>query len=513
MDTKEQLVEKLHSATNILVTVSNSPNVDQLAACIGMTLWLNKTGKHATAVFSGDIPNTLEFLQPETTIEKNTDSLRDFIIALDKSKADKLRYKVEDRVVKIFITPYRTSLSADDLEFSQGDFNVDAVVAIGVTKQEELDQAITSHGRILHDAIVTTINIGEAGVDLGSVNWRDKSSSSLSELVYDVCKTLDANQLDPQIATALLTGVVASTERFSNSKTTPNTMSIAAALMAAGANQQLVANKLEEASAPKSEPSELKTEPSTEVPKPEPEPELQKSSDGTLEIEHELNETATSQNPAEETEDVEALSEPDTVSENPPEVNTSKKLEDQDVQKNSRIVSEPPVLGGTLTANSRPDDQFIEPAVDPFSVPAKEDGELLHRPSKDTTVGETSQTGEASEPSEIPTQQPPPGEPYRPAGISESTLRPSVVQSPPSEEKQTLEDIEEEVDSPHLNQLRQQVDSVLDPNSAVPTSSTTFDPAKFATVESEDHDDDVPGVPPPIVPPDFLPPEPPAQNT
>ena len=99
MDAKAQLVEKLHSANNILVTVSNNPSVDQLAACIGMTLWLNKLGKHSTAVFSGEIPNTLEFLQPESTIEKNTNSLRDFIIALDKSKADKLRYKVEDRQV------------------------------------------------------------------------------------------------------------------------------------------------------------------------------------------------------------------------------------------------------------------------------------------------------------------------------------------------------------------------------------------------------------------------------
>lgn len=126
-----QIIERLKQANNILVTVSNSPSVDQLAACIGLTLALNKAGKHATAVFSGNIPSTLEFLQPEKTIEKNTDSLQDFIIALDKSKADKLRYKVEDRVVKIFITPYRSSINQNDLEFSQGDFNVDAVHANG----------------------------------------------------------------------------------------------------------------------------------------------------------------------------------------------------------------------------------------------------------------------------------------------------------------------------------------------------------------------------------------------
>ena len=121
---QDQLLEKLKSANNILVTVSRNPSVDQLAACLGLTLLLNKLGKHGTAVFSGKIPSTLDFLQPEQTIEKNTDSLRDFIIALDKSKADKLRYKVEDELVRIFITPYRASISQKDLEFSEGDFNV-----------------------------------------------------------------------------------------------------------------------------------------------------------------------------------------------------------------------------------------------------------------------------------------------------------------------------------------------------------------------------------------------------
>src|SRR5215813_12700443 len=98
MDQKQAIADKLKTANNVLVTVSNNPSVDQLSACIGLTLVFNKMGKHATAVFSGAIPSTIEFLQPEKTIETNTDSLRDFIISLDKAKADKLRYKVEDKV-------------------------------------------------------------------------------------------------------------------------------------------------------------------------------------------------------------------------------------------------------------------------------------------------------------------------------------------------------------------------------------------------------------------------------
>src|SRR5688572_14095366 len=136
-DARTQLTDKLKSSSNILVTVSRDPSVDQLSALLGLTLLLNKQGKHAAAVFSGEVPSTLEFLQPEDTIEKNTDSLRDFIIALDKNKADKLRYKVEDNVVRIFITPYKTSISEADFEFSQGDFNVDLVIGLGVRQQED----------------------------------------------------------------------------------------------------------------------------------------------------------------------------------------------------------------------------------------------------------------------------------------------------------------------------------------------------------------------------------------
>lgn len=241
-----QAVERINQASNILVTVSNNPSVDQLAACIGLTLLLNRLDKHATAVFSGQVPSTIEFLQPEKTLEANTDSLRDFIISLDKNKADKLRYKVEDQFVRIFITPYKTSLSEKDLVFSQGDFNVEVVVALGVHSRSELDAAITAHGRILHDATVISVVAGKSNApDLGQINWIDPTASSLSEMLVTMSDSLGQNLIDNQMATAFLTGIVAETNRFSNDKTTPKAMSVSAKLMGAGANQQLIISKLE----------------------------------------------------------------------------------------------------------------------------------------------------------------------------------------------------------------------------------------------------------------------------
>lgn len=246
---KQQIADKIKNSSNIMVTVSTNPSVDELSAALGLTLLLNKMNKHATAVFSGQVPPAITFLEPGKTFENTVDSLRDFIIALDKEKADHLRYKVDGDVVKIFITPYRTTITSDDLEFSQGDYNVELVLALGVKSRDDLDGALSAHGRILHDATVVSMSAGDLQSELGSINWREENASSLSEMLVGLTDALKTEKglLDEQIATAFLTGIVAATDRFSNNRTSSRVMTIAAQLMSAGANQQLIASKLEEA--------------------------------------------------------------------------------------------------------------------------------------------------------------------------------------------------------------------------------------------------------------------------
>lgn len=251
---KQQVVQRIKEAEKILVTVSDNPSVDELSAALGLTLLLDKLNKYATAIFSGEMPPAIAFLQPEKTFDDSTDSLRDFIIALNKDKADHLRMpqpKPGDDKVRVYVTPYKTTITEADLEFSQGDYNVELVIALGVDKQANLDDAIESHGQILHDADVITVTTGTKTSDLGGIDWRDEQASSLSEMVAGLAEALKTDKtkslLDDSIATALLTGVVAETDRFSNEHTTAKAMTVAAALMAAGADQQLISAELQPA--------------------------------------------------------------------------------------------------------------------------------------------------------------------------------------------------------------------------------------------------------------------------
>ncbi len=433
---KQQLVERLKTANNVLVTVSRNPSVDQLASCIGLSLLLNKMGKHAAAVFSGEVPSTLEFLQPEETLEKNTDSLRDFIISLDKSKADKLRYKVEDNIVRIFITPYKTSITQDDLEFSEGDFNVDVVVALGVKQQEDLDDAITAHGRILHDATVASLTVAAADGGLGSIIWAEPQASSLSELVTELAQALGKDMVDNQIATALLTGIVSETDRFSNNKTSPQTMSASAALMAAGANQQLVASKLQEGASVNDNPDG----------------DGKVADKGTLNIDH-SNNLAADQKPVAVNQPREFnLPEGSQIEADglPPLEEPPVKPPISGVSSGPKLVTEPPTLGGTLTANAQTEQ--LEPTSDPLSLPQTDRPALLdHASSTPASTLSPPPAGWTPPPPPMPTPKPTTPPPSPPAPMPPDT---------------TLTELEKAVESPHtqaenVDSARSQVDQAL----------------------------------------------------
>lgn len=430
---KQQIVEKLNSANNVLVTVSANPSVDQLAACIGLTLLLNKMGKHATAVFSGQVPPAINFLKPQETIEKNTDSLRDFIIAIDKAKADKLRYKVEDEVVKIFITPYQHSIGEEDLIFSQGDFNVDVVMALGIARQQDVDTAITAHGRILHDAVVISISNTGAS-ELGSINWVDTGASGVAELVSSLAGDLGKDLLDKQIATALLTGIVDETDHFGNQKTTPQTMTVSAALLAAGANQQLVSRELGQgAQQPATKPAPVRDA---------------KSDDGRLKIAH--------QEP--NFEGNRQKSDKKQGQGNKGSQRQSLKPETPGTKYNpSETIPQAPLADLTPITDARSDDSLD-------ALLHQSDNELKLPSPADTTTPVPDLPPLEPTPTPMLDEAPAPILDDAPAAPPEESSAP--VPTPPVDTHETLADLEKAVHSPHVQEAEIVADAPTDVDSA-----------------------------------------------
>lgn len=248
-DAVSKVAEKIQHATNILIALSKDPNVDEISAAIALAFVLDQQKKHVTAIYSGQTPNALEFLRPEETFQKDISSLQDFIIALNKSKADHLIYQVEGDYVKILITPYKGQIKKEDLEYSYSDYNVDLVIVFNVNSGSEIDSALSEYGRIMHDAMAINITSSVPG-RFADLEWSDPSKSSVCEMVYDLLGELEIDNTPQEVATALLTGILSATERFSNNRTKPTTMAVASKLMEAGADQQLISSNILKAETP-----------------------------------------------------------------------------------------------------------------------------------------------------------------------------------------------------------------------------------------------------------------------
>ena len=240
-----RVVEKIKASENILIALSKNPNIDEISAALGLAMILDAMRKHVTAIFSGQVPNVLQFLKPEETFEKTTNSLQDFIIALSKDKVDHISYKIEGDFVKVYVTPYKATIGQADLSMSHGDYNVDLVICFNVISGDEIDPALSEYGRIMHDATAINLTVDTPG-RFAELEWQDSNVSSISEMIVGLADRLGLASFSEQVATALLTGIVASTDHFSNPRTSSNTMSIASKLMSFGANQQLISSQIME---------------------------------------------------------------------------------------------------------------------------------------------------------------------------------------------------------------------------------------------------------------------------
>ena len=421
----DAIVDKIDATDDILVTLSRDPSIDEMAAAIGLTLFLDRLGKHATAVYSGHTPKILEFLHPDQTFEKNTDSLRDFIIALSKEKADHLRYKLEGDFVKIYVTPYKTTITSEDLDFSYGDYNVDLVLALDVPAENRLDQALKEFGKITENAEIVDITTGEPG-QVGQLEWSDAKASSVSELVAKLVIALEDDEIamNSDEATAFLTGITAETERFSNGKTTADVMALAADLMDRGADQQLIPRNLTDSSAqptatsspvnnpettPEAEPNTT-TSDATNSTKPTPESDRKSvDAEGGLAINsrRRRNPAAASAAAAAATASALAAASAATQATSAGDTNAEAPTEQDTAEQTAEATPSPEETNSSTEVNSAEASAEPEPTPEPEPELEPEPEPLPEpTPAETTNTSEPAEAPTAPDPTELQVQQP-----------------------------------------------------------------------------------------------------------
>src|SRR3989344_884277 len=185
-----QFFSQLSKAKKILIALPPKSNVDICGTAVALTLFLNKQDKKVEIVSEDDFGALYPFLPKVGSVRKSFTSAQSLAVVVDTSSRplEELRYHQEQVKVNIDNHPVNTHF--------------------------------------------------------GAINFVDINSSSLAELATSLLQEFETDLFDEDIATCLLSGIIAKTRSFQHAQVSPKAFLKAGDLVAKGARQQEIVRAL-----------------------------------------------------------------------------------------------------------------------------------------------------------------------------------------------------------------------------------------------------------------------------
>ncbi len=242
---KQQALELIYRANSILIAPGR-PDGDSVGSALALLMVLRKINKEASVVVMEPTSLSYQFLPNVGEISSAVSGTRDFIITVDSpnAEADKLSYNFDDGKLNIIITPKRGQYRPEDAAFKQGSFKYDLVITLDAPYQSQLGEIYERHTALFQEVPLINVDHHASNAYFGTVNLVDLTATSTAEILIGLIEALGNNLIDADVATCLLTGIIADTGSFQNANTTPKSLTVAAQLVGLGAHQQEIIKHL-----------------------------------------------------------------------------------------------------------------------------------------------------------------------------------------------------------------------------------------------------------------------------
>ena len=246
---KQQASAAIKNAKRILLVAHEELDGDAIGSLLACYKVLKKIDKEVIAVSSKEIPQVFSFLSNTEAIKKKLDGIKDFMIFLseENAKVARLSYKLENSRLKIVVSPKLGNFTPKDVNFDYGDFNYDLIIILDTDSLERLGTIYRENTEMFYKTEVINIDHHLSNTYFGKINWVDESASSVCEILVSLIEALESEHgkiMDEEIATSLLLGIMTDTNLFQNPQTSSKSLTVAAQLIAAGANRDLIAKSV-----------------------------------------------------------------------------------------------------------------------------------------------------------------------------------------------------------------------------------------------------------------------------
>src|SRR3989338_553929 len=240
MDNNQNTLARIQEITtkcrSSVIIVPPNPSIDAIAASTSFYLALNKMGKAVSLVCSqkpqSDLVASDKF---QNIIGAGGDSLMVSFPYTDGA-IDKVDYNIQGETFNLIVTPRPgfQKLQPNQVNFSYTGGLIDAIFVIDAPTLNSLGTVYADNQNQFTGKDIVNIDRHLTNAYFGTVNYVNKTISSISELILSILKILKV-EIDRDMATNLYAGTAASTNNFTSYSTNADTFEHIAALLRLGA--------------------------------------------------------------------------------------------------------------------------------------------------------------------------------------------------------------------------------------------------------------------------------------
>lgn len=246
---KQQWGEQVKTAKKVLILTHANPDGDAIGSALALKLGLEKLGKEVTVAASGHISPAFSFLPSFGALQNDLQAQKDLLIMIDESQAKvgniSLK-RVSEKKLIVVVTPKDGLLTGANVRIEEGTFQTDLIIALDCANQDRIGTIAEQNPNLFYEVPVVNVDHHAGNTNFGKINIVDTAASSTAEILVSLMEAMvkEGPAFDADIATCLLTGLLTDTGSFQNQNTTPKSLTVAAQLVAAGAQQQEIVRRL-----------------------------------------------------------------------------------------------------------------------------------------------------------------------------------------------------------------------------------------------------------------------------
>jgi phosphoesterase RecJ-like protein len=236
----EQLTAAVRNSQRVLVCLPQQPTADAVGSSLALAAVLRHLGKLVTIAGDGfTITDSWKFLPGINGIEQRLRALQKFIITVNVSKdqIEEFSYDTENSHLKIFITPKAGALTPQDISSESSQYLYDLIITLDTPDLAGLGALFSGATDFFYGTTIINIDHKASNEQYGQINFTNPNACATAELTYQLIAALDKTLITKEVATCLLTGLIAKTKSFKTINVTPAALETASALLHAGADQ------------------------------------------------------------------------------------------------------------------------------------------------------------------------------------------------------------------------------------------------------------------------------------